>query len=163
MKISRNPQEVSLTVRTKNSSTTNNQLRSALRRTWNLCKHITAREVFCCCIFGGKPLLKWTSISTGLFLSCVVYPAQVHPTTVWRAHIGKVCMFVTLIWKHHCALLQTKNLTHADFSHHTGKHLQYNLFNQIISDIFYESCRQLITRYTKLARLIWSFYLSFCM
>ena len=54
----------------------------------------------------------------------------------------------------HCALLQTKNLTHVDFSHHSGKRLQYNLVNQIISDIFYESYRQLITRYTKLARLI---------
>jgi len=104
MKISWNPQEVSCTTRTKNSSRTNKQ-----GQTWNLCRRITAREVFCCCIFGGTLRQKWTSILTGLLRSCVVCPAQVHWTTACRrAHIGKVCTTVT-IWDRHHALFHRRN------------------------------------------------------
>lgn len=51
--ISRNPQEVSETAQTKNFRKTIKQLDPWPVQKWNLCRHITAREVFCCCIFGG--------------------------------------------------------------------------------------------------------------
>ena len=134
MKISWNPHEVA---RTKNSSRTNKQLRSALGQTWNLRRHITAPKVFCCCIFGGTLRKKWTSILTGLFLSCVVYPAQVRWTTVWRAHIGKVCTLSTM-QERHSAFFHITNFPRG-LSHQTGTRLQSNTFGHcpIINDISY--------------------------
>ena len=111
MKISWNPQEFSYTARTKNSSRTNKQLRFALGQKWNLFRHGSAREVFCCCIFGETLRQKWTSILTGLSRSCVVYLAQVDRTTEWRVRNGKVCTFVT-IWGLHCTF--SLFLSHVD-------------------------------------------------